>query len=83
MADIISHIGDPDPVILRDKDLAAALDGRMPPNACPHPMSAMEQFVDEEPGRARSGRPTNLFQCGVCHRLLWLVDAFGKPAAEG
>jgi hypothetical protein len=83
MADIVTHIGNPDPIILRDQAIAAALDGRKQATACPHPISAIEQFVDEEPGRERYARPTNLFQCGVCRELLYLVDPFGRPAAEG
>jgi hypothetical protein len=78
---VIKQIGNPESNLLWAKERAAAVDGRMPLTPCPHPMSAIEQFVDEEHGR--EGRPTNLFACGVCKRLLRLIDAHGKEALDG
>lgn len=79
--EIVKNIGNPESHLLWAKESAAAKDGRLPANACPHPISAIEQYVDEEPGR--EGRPTNLFACGICHRLLRLFDAHGKEALDG
>jgi hypothetical protein len=77
--EIVKQVRNPDVWILRNQELARAR--KAPPPSCPHPFSALEQFVDEEPGRA--GRPTNLFSCRICHSILWLSDAWGKEAADG
>lgn len=78
---IISPVHNPEAKILRDQAVAAAKDGRLPPTPCPHPLSAIIQWVDEEKGR--EGRPTNLFECRQCGRNLFLVDAHGKTAVDG
>lgn len=79
LVDIVRHIVNPDTWILRNQERARAKLTK--PSVCPHPLSAIEQFVDEEPGRA--GRPTNLYQCVACKSLLRLVDFWGQEAADG
>lgn len=79
--DIVKHIANPEAYALRSSARAAAKDGRAQPTGCPHPVSAIVQFVDEEPGRV--GRPTNYFQCELCHTPLWLVDPFLNEAQDG
>lgn len=79
--EIVKNIGNPESYLLWSKQVVAAKDGRLPVNICPHPLSAIEQYADEEPGR--KGRPTNLFECTICHRLLRLIDAHGKSATDG
>lgn len=79
--EVVRHIGNPESSILWSKERSAAADGRMPPTPCPHPVSAIEQYIDEEHGR--EDRPTNLFACGLCHRHLRLADAHGKEAMDG
>lgn len=79
--ELAKQLTNPESVILWGKQVAAAKDGRLPPTECPHPMSAIDLYVDEEAGR--EGRPTNLFECTICHRLLRLVDAHRKEATDG
>lgn len=83
MTDILRHIENPDPEILRRKEEARARSGAVVTNGCPHPMSAVEQFVDDDPGTSRNARPTNLFLCGVCRNFLRLVDFNGTEAKDG
>lgn len=78
---IIRPISNPEADTLRKMEIGRAKDGRLPKSPCPHPASAVELYVDEEPGRA--GRPTNLFHCGICKNLLFLVDAHGQTASDG
>lgn len=82
MSDIIKNIPRPDPRIMRAREAARGRAGEIPDKGCPHPTSAIEQFVDEEPG-ARYYRPTNLFQCTLCNQLLRLVDYNGRDATDG
>lgn len=77
----MKYIDNPDPRILRLQAQTQAKHNEYPTTACPHPASAIGQFIDEEAGRA--GRPTNLFQCDICKTLLWLVDPYGKTATDG
>jgi len=79
--DIVKQVVNPESYLLWAKQVAAAKDGRMPPSACPHPLSAVEIYVDDTPGR--EDRPTNLFECTICHRLLRLFDAHGKESSDG
>lgn len=83
MTDIVTNIAHPDPRIMRNMERARARDGALSYRGCPHPMSGMNQFVDTESEYDRDGRPTNLFQCGVCGALLRLVDFLGNEANEG
>lgn len=78
---IIRPIANPEADILRNKEIGAARDGRLPKTECPHPASAVEAYVDGE--RGREGRPTNLFHCSICSRMLFMVDAHGQTASDG
>ena len=77
---IILPVHRPDTKIIRNQAVAAAKRGE-PRSECIHPMHAITQFVDEEPGR--EDRPTNLFTCQQCGNHLFIVDAHGVPAADG
>jgi hypothetical protein len=68
--------------IIRNKALAAAKRGEYPRSGCPHPVQAVEQFIDEDPSTRRNGRPTNLFECTICHSLLWLINPYGEAASD-
>lgn len=68
----------PDAQLMRKSEVGAAMSRPAP--ACPHPLSAVEQFVDDEPGQAN--KPVNLWQCTVCKSLIWLVDAHGKAVSD-
>lgn len=79
---LLKNINNPQAFIMRDKASAAAARGEYPDSGCPHPVRLMNQFVDEDPGTHRSGRELNLFECGLCHALLWLVDPYGREAMD-
>lgn len=78
---IIRHIANPEADTLRRQEIERAKAGTLVNVGCPHPLTAISQFADEEAGR--EGRPTNLFQCDVCRALLFLVDAHGQTASDG
>lgn len=82
MTDIIKHIGNPDPEIIRLREAARASAGQVKNNGCPHPVSAIDWVVDDDSATGRNGRPTNLFVCGVCSGLLRLVDFNGIEAKD-
>ncbi len=76
----IRHIAQPEADLMRKSEVAAVRAGK-PDNQCPHPVSAIEQYVDKVPGRV--DRPTNLYQCTICHDTLWLVNPHGRAASDG
>lgn len=82
-SEIFKHIPNPEPSTERRLAKIRAKAGEIPPNQalCPHPISAAGQFMDERPGR--SPVHTNLFQCGVCKAMMFLVDGSGKEASDG
>ena len=83
--DILRYIETPEPYLIRLKAAKAALKGEMPlpHQLCPHPVSKIIQFEDVVRETDRDGRPTNLFECQLCHATLFLVDGRGKSAADG
>ena len=83
MSDALKHINNPEPFIVRAREAGRARDGALPKTLCPHPVSAVEQYVDDDGLVGRNGRPTNLFQCMLCNNLLRLVDFHGKEATDG
>lgn len=78
----IKHIENPDPMLARLRESARAKSQAMPHNGCPHPMSALSHFVDRTGTTDRYDRPTNLFQCELCHNLLRVVDFWGNEASD-
>jgi hypothetical protein len=81
MNDFMKNIPNPEPWILRAQAKGQVKAGAYKKTLCPHPVSAVDQFVDQEPGRV--DRPTNLFQCSICNSFLWLVDPHGTEAKDG
>lgn len=81
--EIVRPIYNPEAWVARDKAAAAAKRGDYPRRECRHPYAYLEQYVDDDPGMNRKGKPINLYECGMCHTLLWLVDPFGQPKSDG
>ena len=76
-------IYNPEAYVFRSKARAAAKRGELKRNECRHPDQYLRQYVDFDPGRKRDGRPCNLYECGICHQSLWMVDAWGKDKPDG
>lgn len=74
----LKPVYNPEAWVMRDKAQAAASRGEMVPNNCRHPFAYLQQYQDDDPGVKRKGLDVNLFECGVCHMVLWLVDPWGK-----
>ncbi len=68
----------PDAQLMRKTAVMEAKD--KPASQCHHPLGAVQQFVDEEPGRPNV--PVNLWQCSICSEFIWLVDSHGKAVAD-
>jgi len=83
LSDILKHIPNPEPMIIRAREAGRAESGALAPTLCPHPISAVLQYVDDDGTVGRDGRPTNLWQCTVCNHLLRLVDFHGTEASDG
>lgn len=83
MDDIVKNRNDYEATVVRNMQRAHAADGTLPVAKCPHPISAVEQFVDDMGYRNRYMRPTNLFQCTICNQYLCLVDFHGREAKDG
>lgn len=83
--DTLKYIESPEPYVLRIKAVSAAKAGDMPYGQamCPHPVSSMDWLYDHVNEADREGRPTNLFECRLCHATLFLVDGNGKSASDG
>lgn len=79
---LVKPIYNPEAYIFREKLRGAANRGELPKTECRHPFQSMKQFVDEDPAVARNGRPVNLFECGVCHMTMWIVDPWGTPVSD-
>jgi len=80
----VKAIHNPEAWVMRDKAKGAAARGEMSRQMdCPHPIEYMQQYFDDDPGVKRSGKDLNLFVCAQCGCLLWIVDPFGKVAADG
>lgn len=68
----------PDAQLMRKTEVMAARERPKP--ACPHPLGAVIQFIDDREGEPN--QPVNLWQCSVCKSLIWLVDGHGKAVAD-
>lgn len=80
--EILKPIRNPEAFVLRDKAKAAAKRGDVPRTKCNHPFSSLNQYIDEDPLARRHGQALNLFECGICHLLLWLVDPWGDDKLD-
>lgn len=81
--EILRPIYNPEAWVMRDKAKGAALRGELPRSECKHSLQYMHQYHDEDPSVARKGNPVNLYACDLCGALLWFVDAWGTPVADG
>ncbi len=79
---IAKPVIDPQAYHFRSKLRGAAERGELTRTDCQHPFEYLQQYIDEDPKTTRYRRPVNLFECGVCHLKLWLVDPWGKPKAD-
>lgn len=78
--DLIKQVEHPEPYLLRRQAINAAQAGEYPRTNCPHPQSAVEQFVETDSGKRRG--PVNLFMCSICHTHLWYTDPYGRAASD-
>lgn len=79
----LRRIVNPEAWAMRNKAQGAANRGDYPKTGCPHPFSFIQQYQDDDPSVKRRGLPVNLFECGQCGTLLWLVDPYGEVKADG
>jgi len=84
-SEVLRYIPTPEPHMLRKMARNAGKKKELPVNQmlCPHPVHAVVWMQDHINEVDRIGRPTNLFQCEICHATLFLVDGRGKSAADG
>lgn len=80
--ELLKPIYNPEAWVIRDKAKSAATRGELVRTDCRHPIAYLQQFVDEDPSRKRDGKAVNLFECGVCHMCLWLVDPWGEAVGD-
>lgn len=83
MSDFVKRIDSPDAAVVRMRELARAKAGKVVNTGCPHPVSAIEQFVDDAGYVGRNDKPVNLFMCTICSSLLRLVDYNNTEAQDG
>jgi len=81
--DLVKPIYNPEAFVMREKAKGAAARGEIKKNNCRHPDAYLQQYLDTDPSTQRRGLPTNLYVCGVCNMLLWLVDPWGTPKPDG
>ena len=81
--ELVKPIYNPEAWALRNQAQGAANRGEYPKKDCKHPFAYLEQYVDTDPSVKRKELPTNLFECTVCHSLLWLVDPYGNVKSDG
>lgn len=79
---LIRPIYNPEAYVFREKMTGAAERGELKRSSCRHPFQDMKQYIDEDPAIARNGRPVNLFECGVCHMIMWIVDPWGVAVSD-
>lgn len=79
MGEVIRPVHNPSTNVIRNQQVAAARDGRLERKECIHPINMVRQFVDPK----EQDRLVNLFVCEQCGSNLFIVDAHGRPAADG
>lgn len=77
------NLATPEPWIKRKQAVDQAKKGIYPKTECLHPISMVVQMYDHVNEADRHGRPTNWFECEVCHSMLFLVDPYGRTAQDG
>lgn len=80
--ELVRPIVNPEAFVMREKFRGSANRGELKRTGCRHPLERLQQYLDDDPLVARSGRPVNLFECGVCHLVLWLVDPWGDAVSD-
>jgi hypothetical protein len=80
--ELVKPVYNPEAFVFREKLRGQAERGELKRTGCRHPFDRLEQYVDDDPLNRRNGRSVNLFECGVCHLLLWLVDPWGEPVSD-
>lgn len=75
--EMVKAVEHPEPYLLRRQYIGQARAGEYPKTLCPHPVQAVQQFVDD-----KTNQQANLFVCSVCNSALWLTDPYGKAAAD-
>lgn len=80
--ELLKPIYNPEAFIMRDKYRGAANRGELQRTNCNHPLSMLQQYEDTDPLVIRKGNPLNLFECGQCHLVIWLVDPWGTPISD-
>ena len=81
--ELVKPIYNPEAFVMREKLRGQARRGELKPTNCQHPFQYLQQYTDDDPAVQRRGLPVNLFECGVCHMLFWLVDPFGNTVPDG
>lgn len=80
-SELVKPIYNPEAYVMREKFTGAANRGELRRTNCNHPMQYLQQYVDDDSQRGGrpdlTGKPVNLFICGVCELPLWLVDPWG------
>lgn len=76
--ELIKHVVHPEAYVRRIQAKNNAAAGAPKP-ACPHPINAIRQAVDDQD----VNREINLMECMICHNTLWITDAWGTAAADG
>lgn len=79
---LVKPIYNPEAFLMREKARGAANRGDIQRTGCRHPLSEIRQFVDEDPSVKRNDKLVNLFECGVCHMLLWFADPWSEPISD-
>lgn len=80
--EVLKPVYNPEAWIMRDKLKAAALRGELVKTDCRHPDAYLQQYLDTDPSTMRRELPTNLYECGICHMILWMVDPWGVPKSD-
>lgn len=81
--ELLRRVVNPEAWALRNKAQGAANRGEYPRKNCQHPFALLQQYQDDDPSVKRRGLPVNLFECGQCGTLLWLVDPYGEVKGDG
>lgn len=79
----IKNIADPEARIMRAKLKAQAAAGVIKKTGCPHPVSALQQYIDDTGYVHREGKPINLLVCTICKTELRIVGYDGVEAMDG
>lgn len=80
--ELVRPIYNPEAFVMREKFRGQASRGELPRTECKHPLPYLQQYIDDDPLVKRNGRPVNLYECGVCHTPLWMVDPWGEPIGD-